>query len=80
MDPKLKQKYLDCGGTFCPFCGSDDIRHDTLGMGIEADGTLSNECNVCFEEWYDQYELKEVCYVPGDDRENEEVGSVLVQC
>lgn len=75
MDPELKQKYLDCGGTFCPFCGSHMIQFVSdyrSEYGEDEPGTVVRPmmCDTCSEEWEEYYELKEARYVPGDDRAN----------
>lgn len=50
------RSYLDCGGTSCPFCWSDDIGGGAVNIeGGKAFQHLS--CNDCAEQWTDVYTL-----------------------
>lgn len=66
MDDKQKQNYLDCGGVFCPFCGSGDIE---ASESVNVDGGVGTQgvsCNICMEDWTDVYKLFDVQLVKHD--------------
>ena len=51
-----QQEYLDCGGTHCLKCGSEDI----TAHGFECDsayGWQTAECDSCEHVWRDLYTL-----------------------
>lgn len=57
--PEKVQKYIDCCGSFCLYCGSDDISAGKL----EADGDQAWSpvtCQTCEREWQDVYHLAAV--------------------
>lgn len=60
-------KYLDAGGTICPFCGSEKIDSDAI---TASDGPLhaNVRCPACKKEWIDTYTLT------GIDLPDEELG------
>ena len=59
---EMKKKYLEVNGVLCPFCGSSDIRADSL----ESDGNEAwnnVHCEDCKEEWKDIYKLVDIIQV-----------------
>lgn len=53
--PEL-ERYIEEGGMFCPFCGSDELEFDAL----EFDGLNPSQivtCGTCNREWDDEYKL-----------------------
>lgn len=64
MEPKLElvRIYLECGGTICPFCESDNI----VGKAVvieEGKATQPVSCNECNEEWVSTYVLSSISVV-----------------
>ncbi len=56
---KNKTKYLEAGGSFCPFCESTDI----VGGSMTFDsGSLEQKvkCEACGKAWFDVYRLVDV--------------------
>jgi len=53
------EKYIECGGVFCPYCGSHDIEGDSFESD-EYGVTQVVGCNECHEEWKDTYTLTQV--------------------
>ena len=57
--PDLKKKYLDSGGSICPYCESSQIE----GGSIEIDGQQAWQkvsCLDCEKDWDDIYNLVDV--------------------
>lgn len=51
-----EEQYLEAGGMFCPYCGSNDLS----ASEIQADGKSAwcdIQCLSCAEEWKDIYTL-----------------------
>ena len=52
----MEAKYVQSGGQYCLFCGSDNLDAAT----VEADGATAYSnvfCNDCKKEWTDEYKL-----------------------
>lgn len=51
------QEYVERGGPYCPFCGSDKVQ-TTSQVDVDA-GTAAQdvECEKCGREWQDLYDL-----------------------
>lgn len=50
------EEYVACGGSKCPYCGSEDI----TGESFEAQGEECSQeisCNECGKSWVDIYKL-----------------------
>jgi len=59
LTEEQKRKYLESGGTKCPFCNSTDITAEP----IEADGSggySDVKCDECNQEWRDIWSLTDV--------------------
>lgn len=59
LTPAVIKRYIDGGGTACPFCDSDDIEAGPL----EADGRSASglvECHACGECWREVFTLSAV--------------------
>ena len=65
---ELKQKYLEAGGTFCPFCQSEK---GIVGGPFEATGGAAFQevhCELCGKTWWDHYKLFDVVQNDGGPR------------
>lgn len=49
-------RYVDAGGTQCPFCRSEDILKDETIFG-DGQGTREVQCGKCQRRWLDVYAL-----------------------
>lgn len=57
--PEKVQEYIDCGGSFCLYCGSTDIRAGKLeAEDYQAWSPVT--CQTCAREWQDVYHLAAV--------------------
>ena len=62
-----KDKYLEGGGCWCPYCGSDNIE----GHAFETDSALAWQpivCLSCNKEWDDVYKLVVIDTTSYDER------------
>lgn len=59
--PMTSKQYAQMGGARCPFCGNEDIVGSSFNW--EAEYLYQDlTCNVCLEDWADEYRL--VGYIP----------------
>ena len=56
LTEEMKKDYLSHGGTFCPFCDSNDL--NAQGMNFDAGCAWQKViCESCGETWTDIYDL-----------------------
>lgn len=61
-----KRKYLQGGGTHCPYCGSDQL--DADGITDMDEATERVRCLTCKKEWHDDYKIVAIREIEeGDD-------------
>ncbi len=67
MEEEKIREYIEMGGIFCPYCGSDDLKTDPISFAESGDFLQDVHCKSCKKRWTDQYKLTWVFEEDTDD-------------
>ena len=62
-DEQRKAWYIEHSGTFCPFCGSDQVHSEEMNASSNCvDNNVT--CDDCNKKWIEIYHLDDVQFSP----------------